>query len=115
MVYKAEHHPGGRGIYAEARVLGHEFWLVVLYCPAEPYDRLEETAELVQWASNHILTRPALAIGLVEGDFNYNPWSFSTPLLLAPCWICSGYIYVLDLCVQPDTCRVRPTCGAPTW
>ena len=100
--------PGGRGIYAEVRVLGHEFRLVVLYCPAKPYDRIEETAELVQWALNHILTRPTLATGLVGGDFNCNPESSSHPLAARPL-----LDMFKDLWVQSDTCRVRPTWTPP--
>ena len=109
-LHRVEPHPEGRGIYAEARILGHDFWILVLYCPAKPYGRLDETAELVQWAATHILTRPALSTGLVGGDFNSNPWSPSQPLAARPL-----RDMFTDLCVQSGTSRVRPTSDAPTW
>ena len=109
-VHRVDHHPGGRGLYAEARVLGHEFWILVLYCPARPYERLDETSELVQWAATHLLTRPALSTGLVGGDFNCNPWSPSHPLTSRPL-----IDMFTDLSVQSGTTRIRPACDAPTW
>ena len=64
-VHREVHHPGGRGLYIEATVLGHEFWVAVLYCPSRPMERWEEVVELVQWATSRTLTRPPYAHGIV--------------------------------------------------
>ena len=109
-VHRVEHHPGGRGLYIEARVLGDEFWLIVLYCPAKPYERLEETTELIQWAALRTLTRPAFTSGVVEGDFNCNSWSSFHPLAAKPL-----VDLPQDCCIESDTCGVRRVCDAPTW
>ena len=80
IVHREVHHPGGRGLYVEATVLGHEFWVAVLYCPSRPLERWDEGVEGMQWATTRTLTRPPYAHGIVGGDFNCNPWSPAHPL-----------------------------------
>ena len=47
IVHREVHHPGGRDLSVEATVLGHEFWVAVLYCPSRPLERWDEVGVVI--------------------------------------------------------------------
>ena len=104
-------HDGRRGIYVEGNVRGIGCWILCLYVPSGPGERMAEVRELFGWATSMVAVRPGDAIGLVFGDWNCNP-GWSPAPVGANTEACD---IITEFCSVACVDRVVPDGDPPTW